>query len=131
MARDTVFVCSFSAGLDDIPRNKRGNRKVILTVLNKAKRFSVFEATFSPAIAKTLDALFKEGYLESLGGDFPWTSVRLTKKGLDFLREGAALCAACDPDFSHFGGCESQDCECPEAQCISERRGLPQVLSER
>lgn len=80
--KDVVFLCSFSAGLDDLPRNKRGNRKAILSILKESKRFSVFEATFSPKLAKTLDALFREGLLIQNGGDYPWVEIELSPEAL-------------------------------------------------
>ena len=77
-----VFLCSFSAGLDDLPKNKRGNRKAILSILSESKRFSVFEATFSPKLASTLDALLNEGLLIRKGGDYPWIDVELSPEAL-------------------------------------------------
>jgi hypothetical protein len=83
--KDVTFLCSFSAGLEDLPKNKRGNRKAILSVLKETKRFSVFEATFSPKLAQTLDALLGEGLLIRKGGDYPWIDVELSPEALALL----------------------------------------------
>lgn len=40
------------------------------------------------------------------------------------------LCPACDPNFSHFGGCEHSKCNCTKPQCIVERTSTVKVVDD-
>jgi DNA-binding HxlR family transcriptional regulator len=86
-----IHLCSFSGGLDDLPRRKQGDIREVLLAMeaNPRKRFSVFEATANLTIARTMTRLVHEGYIEtdhkSIG--YPWTKYKLTAKG----REAAGL----------------------------------------
>jgi hypothetical protein len=99
----------FSVGLDEIPR-KQITTERILTILQREGRFSSFEASDNPAIARAMTAVLdkKNGLIEQYlpeshkgklepegtrGPDFngyPWTYVRLTEAGLRVIGAGAA-----------------------------------------
>ena len=87
MSRQWNHVCTFSAGIDDLPRRKQRNPHDVARVLARAGRFSVFEATANDTIAKTMDWLSDSGWFvfdhESQG--FPWTKVTLTDMGRKVL----------------------------------------------
>lgn len=92
MTRTAIFLCSFTEGLDDMPRRKQGDLREVLRVLdaNPRKRFSVFEATANQTIATTMTRLVHEGYIEtdhSCG--YPWTKYKLTAKGREAIKEHA------------------------------------------
>ena len=78
---NSVFICSFTSGLDDLPRKQQAQLEPVLRVLRDTGRFSVFEATANPTIAKTMTRLMHSEYVEHLGGSYPWTKVRLTPAG--------------------------------------------------
>lgn len=93
-----MFIDSFSAGLDEIPRSKLTKDRV-LQVLNRTGRFSVFEASAYPKIARLMTDIMASDLVEryvpasyrgklepegTRGPDqdtFPWTYVRLTAAG--------------------------------------------------
>lgn len=83
---DRVHVCQFSA-LNDIPARKRGDLRTVLSVLDKAKRFSCFEVTEHAALAGSVDALIKRGLIttDNERHGYPWTAVELTDAGRRFL----------------------------------------------
>jgi hypothetical protein len=62
-------------------RKEQANDAAVLKLLSASGRFSVFEATATPTIAKTMDRLFDQGMLLNTGGQYPWTTVELTDKG--------------------------------------------------
>lgn len=79
-----VHVCSFSVGLDELPR-KRRNRVEVLRVLKETGRFSEFEVT--RWLGPILDAIFREKLVERVGdAGYPWTNVRLTEAGEALLK---------------------------------------------
>lgn len=102
------FIDVWSVGLDEIPR-KQITTERILTILQREGRFSSFEASANPVIARAMTAILKEsaglveiylprshkGKLEpegTRGPDFngyPWTYVRLTEAGLRVIGAGA------------------------------------------
>lgn len=58
----------------------------VLKQLSQMKRFSIFEATANDHIARMMDKLVKEKYIEvdnSMG--YPWSGVKLTQKGLEHI----------------------------------------------
>lgn len=91
-----VFIDSFTEGLDELPRRQQSDPAAVLRHLARVKRFSIFEATATPSLAKTMDHLFgrsKPGEkwpgppkLRDVGGAYPWTYVELTDEGKAFLR---------------------------------------------
>jgi hypothetical protein len=76
-----MMIDCFSAGLDDLKRKQQGDLATVLRVLDRTKRFSVFEATANDAIARTMTTIMHGGYARNVGGGFPWTNVEITKKG--------------------------------------------------
>jgi len=90
-----MFIDSFSVGLDEIPRRQLTVERV-LEVLAKKGRFSTFEASAHPAIARLMTDLMASDLLEKYvpesyrgklepegtrGPDqdtYPWIYVRLT-----------------------------------------------------
>jgi hypothetical protein len=76
-----MIIDRFSAGLDDLKRKEQGDHVKVLQVLERTKRFSVFEATENDTIAHTMTYIMQEGFAHSVGGAYPWTEVELTEKG--------------------------------------------------
>lgn len=101
----TAIICSFTAGLDDLPRRQQSNVVAVLRVLKEAGRFSVFEASANQTIATMMSRLCHKGYSEIRNGTrfdygklietdksdgFPWTKVKLTPAGERLLEEHSA-----------------------------------------
>jgi len=82
--RSVIYVCSFTSGIDELPQSKQRNITDVLRILNEAKRFSVFEATANPIIAKTM-ARMQGVYFKVIGGAYPWCEIELTPKGKELL----------------------------------------------
>jgi hypothetical protein len=98
----------FSVGLDEIPRKQIATER-ILSILHREGRFSTFEASANPAIARAMTAVLDKkngliqtylpeshkGKLEPEGtrgpgfDGYPWTYVRLTEAGLRIIGAGA------------------------------------------
>lgn len=82
-----IHICSFSA-LDELPKNQRGNTLKVLSLLHKVGRFSCFEV--EGKLCDTITYILgPSGYIESTGGSYPWTTVKLSEKGLKVLEESA------------------------------------------
>lgn len=97
-----MFIDCFSVGLDEIPR-KEVTPERVLAILHKKGRFSVWEASAHPTIARLMTALMRGPYVKSYvpesykgklepegtyGPDqdtYPWTYVRLTEQGLKLI----------------------------------------------
>lgn len=81
-----VFICSFSSGLDDMPRKDQRDIGKVLRVLDKCGRFSVFEATDNQTIATTMTKLCHSDLIETDNScGYPWTKVKLTDAGRKLL----------------------------------------------
>jgi hypothetical protein len=77
-----IHICCFSTALDEMPRKKQADLTEVLKVLAVAGKFSCFEASANPAIAKTMTRICQEGFVETdISCGFPWTRVTLTEKG--------------------------------------------------
>lgn len=101
-----IFICSFSSGLDDLPRKQQGDVVAVLRALKASGRFSVFEATANQTIARMMTRLTHKGctlvdpdgtrreYGKLIETDntcgFPWTKVKLTAAGERLLADEAA-----------------------------------------
>ena len=98
----TVFIDRFSGGLDDLTRKQQAEPAAVLRVLQKTKRFSVFEATDNDVISRTVSRICQKGcevvkpdglrkkygkLLEMVGGNYPWTHVELTDGGIEYLKD--------------------------------------------
>jgi hypothetical protein len=78
-----VHFCSFSSGLDDLPRRKQKDFAEVLRVLHRTGRFSLFEATADQAIARTMTDLEQLKLIETTPKGYPWSDVKLTKAGIE------------------------------------------------
>jgi hypothetical protein len=92
----------FSVGLDEIPR-KQVTTERILAILHREGRFSCFEASDNPVIARAMTAIMHSNLVQKYvperyrgkiepegtrGPDqdtYPWTYVRLTPEGLKLI----------------------------------------------
>jgi hypothetical protein len=75
-----MHICSFSS-LDELPKKHYGDPLQVLRVLHKVGRFSTFE--IQGKLCSTMTWLLNEsGWVKSTGGDFQWTTVRLTDDGM-------------------------------------------------
>jgi hypothetical protein len=79
------IVDRFSAGLDDLSRKDQADSAAVLRVLKRTGKFSVFEASENQTIADTMTRIMRSGWVETLGGEYPWTAVRVTQAGDAFL----------------------------------------------
>jgi len=85
---NVVFLDTFTS-LDELKPKERKNPLLVLRILARAQRFSVFDMVSSPTLQKTMKHLFNEGLLEEVSdGLYPWCKVKLTDKGQSFLSEG-------------------------------------------
>lgn len=97
-----VFFDRFSAGLDDLTRIQQADHVAVLRVLQRTGKFSCFEASENPVIARTMTRLMHKGcttvkadgskkayglLLKSTGGDYPWTTCELTDAGRELLAD--------------------------------------------
>jgi hypothetical protein len=81
-----MHVCLLTEGLDAMKRKDQRDPKKVLKVLYECKRFSVFEATANPTIAKMMTELVQGGYIEvDNSPGYPWSNVKLTPKGQERL----------------------------------------------
>lgn len=87
--RGTTIVCSFSVGIDELPRKVQRDAVAVARVIAKHGRFSVFEATANQTIARTVDRIWQAGWFEETDppAAYPWTRVRLTEAGKRALEE--------------------------------------------
>jgi hypothetical protein len=83
-----IFICSFSSGLDDMPRKDQRDIAKVLRVLEQCGRFSVFEATDNQTIATTMTKLCHSNLIETDNScGYPWTKVKLTEAGRSYLQD--------------------------------------------
>lgn len=88
MTKTAFIACSFTSSIDDMKRADQKSIGKVLAVMNamKHKRFSAFEASDNPSIARTMTQICHGGYIvtdHSCG--YPWTKFTLTQKGLDAI----------------------------------------------
>lgn len=83
-----LFLCSFTTGLEDIPRKQARDPLVVLARLQSNPRFSVFEATSNQIIATTLTNLKRDGLITYPipQAGYPWCRVALTDKATAALK---------------------------------------------
>lgn len=71
-----TFICSFTSGLHELKRRKQRDDDAALEVLRRTRRFSVFEATATYDISKTLDRLIESGRITTDNScEYPWILV--------------------------------------------------------
>lgn len=100
--KPSAILCSFSVGLDSLPRKDHREVVPVLRVLQAAGRFSCFEASATLPLARTMTYLMHERHvvrrsdgtvgdygrlIESTGGRYPWTTIRVTEGGERLLKE--------------------------------------------
>lgn len=98
----TVFICSFTSGLDDMKRKDQKDVIKVLRVLDKCKRYSVFEATSNQTLAYMMTRLHHKEctmvqpdgtrreyglLIKRTGGEYPWTNIELTEGGKRLLED--------------------------------------------
>lgn len=78
---------SFSGGLGDLKSSDHSDDYAVLRTLRQHPRFSVFDATRTAAIAKTMDRLKDRGLIayEEPGPGYPWSVAIVTEAGHNFL----------------------------------------------
>ena len=86
MHRSVGFLCNFST-LDDLPKRSHKDRLAVLKALSTVRRFSIFEATSTMALAKTLAQLGFEGLYKTIGGEYPWIEIEITEAGQRLIAE--------------------------------------------
>jgi hypothetical protein len=101
-----VHICRFSAGLDDLTRKQQADHIAVLRVLKRTGRFSIFEATDNPVIARMMTRLTSKSLI-TVASDgvktvrglmvntdnscgYPWTKVTLTPAAEQLLSEHPA-----------------------------------------
>ena len=105
--KTSVIVCSFTSGLDEMKRKDQGDAVKVLQVLERTKRFSVFEATANNTLARTISNIMSRGYsviiresgerrdygklVERTGGAYPWVNIELTDGGKRLLSDTTSV----------------------------------------
>lgn len=77
-----IHICCFTSGLEDLSRKEQADLSVVLRFMRDHKRFSCFEASANPVIARTMTRICQEGFIRDIGGEYPWTNYELTDKGM-------------------------------------------------
>lgn len=85
---NSLHICSFSSGLDDMKRKDQKDVAKVLSVLRECKKFSCFEASANMTIAKTVTLAFDRNLMKSTGGHYPWTNVEVTELGEKVIAGG-------------------------------------------
>lgn len=102
---DSVIICSFSSGLDELTRHQQGDVVAVLKTLKARGRFSCFEATANEKIATLMTRLCHKGFSVVRNGvrtdygrlietdnscGYPWTNVKLAEGGERLLADAEA-----------------------------------------
>jgi hypothetical protein len=87
MRTDVIRLCSFTTGLDELPKKSQGSIKAVLRFLKASKKISIFEATANQVIAKTVDKIYNKKLVDAKIVGFPWHEIRLTAAGRRWLRK--------------------------------------------
>jgi hypothetical protein len=93
---DQGHICFSGIGLEELPKKQQKDMYEVARRIAKEGRFSVFDATATRALARTMDRIGREGWFTNhpLGG-FPWVGVTLTDKGREALEKKGASCEVC------------------------------------
>ena len=72
--------------LHELKNKGQGDTIKVLKVLHKIKRYSIWDATENPTIARTLDRICRANLI-TVGADsaFPWLECVLTVRGLKMI----------------------------------------------
>lgn len=78
-----LHLCAHTTGLDDLPNKRQRDMRWVARHVAEHGRFSVFEATATPALAKTFDRISKVGWFkyDYAKSTHPWIVCSLTERG--------------------------------------------------
>ena len=76
MAIYGVHICNFSTALDGLSRKDQADDEKVIACLRKSGRFSAFEASANPTIARTMTRLCQTRLTTDPSCGYPW--VRIT-----------------------------------------------------
>lgn len=119
----TVHICSFSTGIDEMRRADQRDPAKVLAVLKTNPRFSTFEASANPGIARTMTLLFERGLVKDVGGNFPWTDVEILPAGEKVLAGGPI-----PPKPDPFDGAVRISKRTYVSKSIAEKYNLPEYI---
>lgn len=80
-----MFIDNFSGGLDELTRKQARDEVTVMRCLSKMTRFSIFEVTANDTIANMMTDIVKRGLIETTGGQYPWTTFKITEAGRKVL----------------------------------------------
>lgn len=95
----SAVLCSFTGGLDEMRRADQSNPVKVLRALEKAGRYSVFEATANDTIARMMTRLYHKALIyrgKKYGGPmlkmdhtmgYPWSRAVLTDAAKQLLAD--------------------------------------------
>lgn len=89
-----MMVDSFSAGLDDLTRKQQKDEVSVMVALSKMTRFSIFEVTANQTIANMMDDIARRKLIETTGGQYPWTTFKITEAGQRIIDDASAATQA-------------------------------------
>lgn len=81
-----VLVDSFAVGLDNLPKKQQKSIYDVMVILSRHDRFSVFEASASKEIAKTLTEIIDKKLILITGGEYPWHEYLITDLGIYYIK---------------------------------------------
>jgi hypothetical protein len=79
-------VCQFTT-LDDVRRKDEGDARLVLAALSHVGEFSVFDATRTAKMARTMDFICASGWIKRTPLGYPWVKCELTDAGQAALAE--------------------------------------------
>ena len=82
-----MMIDNFSSGLDEMKRKDQRDEVAVMRKLLTMKRFSIFEVTANDTIANMMDDIVRRGLIETTGGQFPWTTFKITEAGQRLVDE--------------------------------------------
>ena len=78
--RPIAHVCSFTS-LDDLKAKHEVDAVTVLAALSHVKAYSVFDATRTQRLARTMDRIGNAGWIRTTGGAYPWIEFEITDAG--------------------------------------------------
>ena len=83
---DTFHICVTSIDLDELPLRGQKSSWSVGRMLADHGRFSVFDATSTEALARTMGRIWLSGWFVFEPQGYPWIKVTITDKGRKALR---------------------------------------------
>lgn len=80
-----MIVCTLTTGLGELSVRDQKSGVAVLQYLRKHPRFSVFDATATKHIAKTMDELKRNGWITLRKEGFPYAKAKFTPKALELI----------------------------------------------